>query len=377
MNKSLFLRITLYFIFFVSFITISCNSSKKSVSTDFNFKISNPLDVKFGDPYVLNNGSGTFYMYGTGGGAKDGFSVYSSKNLNDWKYENQVFFGNTPDTWSISDFWAPECYKIGDKYFLFYSANWKVNPTKEVENFHIGVAVSDKPTGPFVDIKNEPLFEPGYPILDANVFQDTDGNFYLYYSRACYKHAVKTEFSDWAKKEGLYPEIEESWVYGVALKPDFTGVIGEPVLLLRPPVKLDDKNSEWESRTVKAKEANRRWTEGSTTFKKDDTYYMTYSANHYAGEHYAVGFATANSPLGPYTKSTSNPILQKDTQDGGNVTGTGHNSILFLPNDKMYMVYHGRTTQTGDDRVVFINEMKITKDKVLIVETTSANNQKK
>lgn len=358
-------------------VTTSCiDKNKKTAELDAinEVEYKNPLDVKFGDPYILDNGDGMYYMYGTGGGAVDGFSVYSSNNLVDWNYENQVYHGNTPDSWCISAFWAPEVYKFDNKYYLFYSANWRYNPNNEDENFHIGVAISDKPTGPFKDIKNEPLFEPGYPIIDANVFKDTDGKYYLYYSRACYKHPVESEIAQWAKENDLFNEIEESWVYGVELASDFSKVIREPVLLLRPPLKMDDKNSEWESRSVTSKEINRRWTEGSFTFKHNDTYYIMYSANYYAGENYAVGYATSKSPLGPYTKSDKNPILEKNTPKGGDVTGTGHNSVLFLDSlDKMYCVYHGRTTKTGDERVVFIDEMQILEDgslKVLGPSTT-------
>lgn len=329
---------------------------------------SNPLDVAFGDPYILDNEDGTYFMYGTGGRAKDGFATYSSNNLVDWKFEGQVYDGNTESSWNLKSFWAPEVYKIDEKYYLFYSADKKDNPTNELETFSIGVAISDSPKGPFKDLKNEPLFDPGYPIIDANVFQDEDGKYYLYYSRACYKHAVKSEIADWAKKEGLYDEIEESWVYGVELAPDFKSVIGDPVLLLRPPKTIEDKNAEWESRSVTSREINRRWTEGSFTFKRHGTYYMMYSANHYAGPNYAVGYATAEHPLGPYTKAENNPVLEKNIEKGGNVTGTGHNMVLFLDGGKkMVAVYHGRTKQTGENRVVFMDEMEILPDGKLVV----------
>ena len=101
---------------------------------------------------------------------------------------------------------------------------------------------------------------------------------------------------------------------------------------------------------------------------------MTYSGNHFGGENYAVGYATAQAPLGPYTKSPTNPILQKNTDEGGDVTGTGHNSILFAPDStQMFCVYHGRTTKTGDERVVFIDRMEILPDGQLVVHgpTTS------
>lgn len=123
-----------------------------------------------------------------------------------------------------------------------------------------------------------------------------------------------------------------------------TEVIGEPVLLLRPPVKLDDTQSEWESRSVTSGEINRRWTEGPYTMKKGDTYYMMYSANYYKGKNYAVGYATAKSPLGPFVKSNDNPVLQKNVEQGGIVTGTGHNSVTWSKDGKqMYCVYHGYT----------------------------------
>ena len=146
----------------------------------------NPLPVEFGDPYVLYDGDGKYFMYGTGGGAKEGFAAYSSSDLINWKFEGQVFTGNTEKSWSIGAFWAPEVYKMNNKYYMFYSAQWRDNPTKELENFRIGVAVSEKPTGPFMDISDKPIFDPGYPIIDANVFTDDDGTHYLYYSRCCY-----------------------------------------------------------------------------------------------------------------------------------------------------------------------------------------------
>lgn len=347
-----------------------------SVATD-KATFSNPLNVQFGDPYVLYTG-GTYYMYGTGAGANKGFAAYSSKDLVNWKREGQVYFHDNQNGWSDPEaswggaYWAPEVYEVKGKFYLFYSAQWKVNPTKEVENFRIGVAVADKPTGPFIDMTNKPVFDPGYPVIDANVFFDTDGKAYLYYSRAAYKHPVESEVADWARRKGWYQEIEESWVYGVELKPDFSGVVGEPVLILRPPVSMSDKQAEWESRSVTAHEVNRRWTEGSVTFKKENTYYIMYSANYFGGQHYAVGYATAASPLGPYKKAANNPVLQKNTNKGGLVTGTGHNSITYSPDGKeMFCVYHGRTTKTGDERVVFIDRMEVKKEKITVFGPTT------
>ncbi len=330
----------------------------------------NPLPVRFGDPYVLSTDSG-YYMYGTGAGAKNGFSCYSSSDLVNWKPLGQVYFGNTGKSWGVHSFWAPEVYQVKNKYYLFYSAQWKYNPTNELENFRIGVAVSNRPEGPFTDLQDKPLFDPGYPVIDANVFFDENGRTYLYYSRCCYKHPVQSEVADYAKEKGWFNEIEESWVYGIELKPDFSGVIGTPVLLLRPPVSMADKQAEWESRSVTTKEVNRRWTEGSVTFKKDDLYYMMYSANHFGGKNYAVGYATSGSPLGPYTKAPENPVLQQNVSSGGSVTGTGHNSITYAADGEMFCVYHGRTAKTGDERVVFIDRMEVKNGKITVFGPTT------
>src|SRR5687768_2702454 len=100
---------------------LQCSSPKSTTYT-------NPLPVAFGDPYILNDGGGKYYMYGTGG-VRDGFVTYSSTDMVNWKNEGQIFQGNTDSSWGIGAFWAPEVYKMNGKYYLFYSAQWRENPT--------------------------------------------------------------------------------------------------------------------------------------------------------------------------------------------------------------------------------------------------------
>ncbi|MES2648817.1 MAG: glycoside hydrolase family 43 protein [Bacteroidota bacterium] len=370
-------QLLLIYIFFTGLHQQLLTAQNSKTTTLTRATYSNPLKVQFGDPYVLYS-RGTYYMYGTGG-ADHGFAAYSSKNLVNWKQEGQVYFHDNKNGWSDPKaswdgaYWAPEVYGVNGKFYLFYSAQWKENPSKEVENFRIGIAVAEDPLGPFIDMENRPVFDPGYPIIDANVFFDNNGKAYLYYSRAAYKHPVESEIAEWARKKGWYKEIEESWVYGVELKTDFSGVIGEPVLLLRPPVEMSDKQAEWESRSVTEQEVGRRWTEGSVTFKKDSVYYIMYSANHFGGAYYAIGYATGSSPLGPFKKAANNPVLQKNTGKGGLVSGTGHNSITYSPDGKeMFCVYHGRTAKTGDERVVFIDRMQVKNGRITISGPTTS-----
>lgn len=360
----------------VSMAILSCANKSKKENTDAvsasEAVYNNPLPVAFGDPYILKASDGKFYMYGTGG-VENGFQASVSSDLVHWENLGRIYQGNTDESWTVANFWAPEVYEIDGKYYMLFSADWKHNPTNEGENFRIGVAVSDSPAGPFMEMMDRPIFDPGYPIIDANLHFE-NGKVYLYYSRCCYKNPVESEVADWAKKQGWFDEIEESWIYGVEMKPDFSDIIGEPKLLLRPPVKMDDKQAEWESRSVTSKEVNRRWTEGSFIFKKGDTYYMMYSANYFGGKNYAVGYATSKDPLGPFEKADSNPILEKNVEKGGIVTGTGHN-MMFEHDGQMYTVYHGRTEATGDERVVFIDKMEVTPDGKLVVHGPTTEKQ--
>ncbi len=336
----------------------------------------NPLPVVAGDPYIFKAPDDTYYMYDTGEG--DGpngvmepamsFPAHMSKNLIDWTPIGLTLKRDRATSWGTDFFWAPEVYYRNGKYVMVYSAQWRNNPTHEDENFRIGVAVSDSPRGPFLDLRNEPLFDPGWPVIDADVLFDDDGRCFMYFSRCCYKHSVDTELSELVKKKGWFQTVEESWIYGIEIKPDFSGVIGEPVLVLRPSVKLDEPNTAWENVSVMTREVNRRWTEGPTAFKNNGTYFVMYSANSVFGDNYALGYATSRSPLGPYVKAANNPVARKNTDRGGEVTTTAHNCIAMSPDgSEMFCIYGARTKSTGKERVLFVNRMDVQKDGTLVV----------
>jgi len=97
-----------------------------------------------------------------------------------------------------------------------------------------------------------------------------------------------------------------------------------------------------------------------------------YSANNFGGQYYAIGYATSSSPLGPFKKADNNPVLQKNTDKGGLITGTGHNSITYSPDGKeMFCVYHARTAKTGDERVVCIDRMQAKNGHITIFGPTT------
>ncbi len=333
----------------------------------------NPLPVTIGDPYVLREPDGRRYtIYGSGGGengSPTAFAAYSSTDLVNWKPVGETYRRDPAGSWAKSAFWAPEVYRVKDHYVMVYSAQWRENPTNELENFRIGAAVADRPEGPFRDLRNRPIFDPGYPIIDADVLFDDNGRMFLFYSRCCYKHPVESDLANWAKGKGWYQRIEESWIYGVELKPDFSGVIGEPRVMLRPPESFADFNAAWENRSALSHAVNRRWTEGPCAFKHAGRYYLMYSADSVDGPEYALGYATATSPLGPYTKAANNPVAQKNTGLGGDVTTTAHNCVTLSPDGRqMYCLYGARTAKTGRERVLFLNRMSIAQDGILTVE---------
>ncbi len=146
--KHTFFTLTL---FLLALLSTSCGNKKVAYQ--------NPLPMAFGDPFLLKASDGKYYMYGTGG-VSNGFKVYSSDDLVTWTDEGPIYQGGTSDSWATDCFWAPEVYERDGKYYLWFSANWKENPTKEQENFRIGVAVADKPTGPFKELFNQPVFDP-------------------------------------------------------------------------------------------------------------------------------------------------------------------------------------------------------------------------
>jgi len=73
--------------------------------------------------------------------------------------------------------WAPDCILRNGKYYFYFPATVKASVGR---GFGIGVAISDKPQGPFVP-QPEPLKDVHG--IDPNVFIDNDGQAYIYYAQ--------------------------------------------------------------------------------------------------------------------------------------------------------------------------------------------------
>jgi hypothetical protein len=109
------------------------------------------------------------------------YHVFSSENLTDWKDHGMIVSQNKVAWVDSSSYsmWAPDCIERNGKYYFYFPANKTVADANGRKGFGIGVAIADKPEGPYV-----PLQEPikGVNGIDPNVFIDKDGQAYLFWS---------------------------------------------------------------------------------------------------------------------------------------------------------------------------------------------------
>jgi len=268
--------------------------------------VSNPRPVKdIGDPHIIREDD-EYFAFATGGPI--GFNVWRSGDLVTFTKEKAM----KKAAWVSGDYWAPEVYKVGEKYVMFFTGRWK-----ETGTLRVGVAMSDAPQGPYEDAIGGPLFDPGYAVIDGTLVYGSDGTPYMIYSRDCSENVV-----------GSY---HESHLYGIELAPDLLSAKGEGVLLTTP-------DHEWELQS-----GDYHWNEGPFVLTHGGKYYLYYSANGYYQKEYAVGVAVADHPLGPYTKQENNPILSYIEKDGEVlVSGPGHNSFFAVGNE-LFTSYHTHT----------------------------------
>jgi beta-xylosidase len=263
----------------------------------------NPLPVDLADPHVIRS-NGTYYLYATSA-PSEGFLYWTSDDLVSWK-PGGFAFRKSSNSWGRDHFWAPCVLEHRGAFYLFYNAVGPVGPGRT--SHRICVAKSDSPSGPFVDVRT-PLFDIGQAVIDAHAFVDRDGSAWLYYSLDISENPV-------------------SEVFVVPLSSDLLSVTGTPTPCIRP-------SQPWEGR---------QWNEAPFVWRVNDTYVMTYSGRGFFDPLYAVGYATAPSPQGPWTKAANNPILRR-TDD---VAGPGHNCVTTSPDGReTFVVYHTHKSLKG------------------------------
>lgn len=276
----------------------------------------------FADPTIKKFGD-TFYLYATTDGIKLGSgqpTVWISKDFKNW-YNKEMEI-DLPE--GLTNCWAPDVVTHNGRYY-YYMGNCQFG-------CNIYGYQSESPVGPWTPIKNgEPVIPVGtgkenLPALDAQFFTDDNGELYSHFGTWC------TSFGGvgWAKIDTVD--------MGTIIESGFIPIAQLP----------------------KAFEA-------FYMIKRNGKYFLMYSSGDCKIETYAVHYAWADSPIGPFHYGQNNPILS--TNADASVDGPGHHSIMKVGDD-YYMVYHrhdnphssgGLFRQVCADKMFFLNDTTIAK----------------
>lgn len=261
----------------------------------------------------------TYWVYPTYSAPYDEqlyFDAFSSTDLVHWtRHERVLEAASVP--WARRAMWAPAVVRRGGKYYFFFAAN---DIQKDGEIGGIGVAVADRPDGPFKDLLGKPLverFHNGAQPIDQFVFRDTNGADYLIYGG--WRHCNLAR-----------------------LRPDFTGLLPLP------------DGSFFQEITPAG------YVEGPFMFVRNGKYYFMWSEGGWTGPDYSVAYAIGDSVHGPFTRIGK--ILE---QDPDVATGAGHHSVLHDERtDRYYIVYHRRPLgeTAANHRVVCLESMEFEAD---------------
>jgi beta-xylosidase len=244
------------------------------------------------------------------------FNAFSSPDLIHWtKHPHVLDVSSVP--WAAYAVWAPSVIEAGGRYYMFFGAN---DIQSDQEHGGIGVAVSDKPGGPFKDALGKPLvdaFHNGAQPIDPFVFRDTDGQVYLYYGG--WRHCNVVRLSKDMRRVLPYPD-----------------------------------GSTWKEITPPG------YVEGSFVIKRRGVYYLMWSEGEWTGSDYRVAYATGPSAIGPF--KPRGIILQEDLRVA---RGAGHHSVVNVPGtDRWYIAYHRRPIgdNLGEHRELSIERMNFNPD---------------
>ncbi|MBQ8545035.1 MAG: glycoside hydrolase family 43 protein [Alistipes sp.] len=273
----------------------------------------NPIaEGDYADPEGVVFGK-TYWIYPTWSDRYENqlhFDCFSSKDLVKWTKHERII-DKSAISWLRMALWAPAAVEKDGKYYLFFGGN----DVHQGEIGGIGVAVADKPQGPYKDLLGKPLINDivnGAQPIDQFVFKDKDGTYYMYYGGWGHCNIVK-------------------------MADDFKSIVPFP------------DGDMYKEVTPKG------YVEGPFMFIRDGKYYFMWSEGGWGGPHYRVAYAIADSPFGPFERK--GVILQQDPEVA---TGAGHHSVMHNPkSDKYYIVYHRRPLGSNkrDNRVTCIDEM--------------------
>lgn len=249
--------------------------------------------------------------------AMQDYHVFSMDKANGPVTDHGVALHLEQVPWASKQLWAPDAACKDGRYYLYF-------PAKDVQGiFKIGVAVSDRPYGPF---KAQPAPIAGTYSIDPAVFTDEDGETYLYFGGIWggqlqhYRHnEYDAAYAEPAPhRSALGPRVAR-------LQPNMLE-LAEPV---REIVITDEQGV-----PLLAGDHDRRFFEASWVHKYQGRYYFSYST----GNTHYLCYAIGDSPYGPFTYAGR--LLEP-------VVGwTTHHSIVEFQ-QQWYLFYHDSSLSKG------------------------------
>jgi hypothetical protein len=220
--------------------------------------------------------------------------------------------------WASEKMWAPDAAEKGGKYYLYF-------PVKDKQSiFRVGVAVGDKPEGPF---KAQPEAIKGSFSMDPAVFKDDDGKYYMYFGGLWGGQLQHWKTGKWDPADDSQPPDDQP-----ALLPKIARMADSMTEFAETPkdVKILDANG----KLLLSKDHDRRFFEASWVHKYKGNYYFSYST----GDSHYIAYAMGKSPYGPFTYKgiILMPVLG----------WTNHHSIVEV-GGKWYLFYHDTQRSNG------------------------------
>jgi len=230
-------------------------------------------DIRIRDPFILTDKArGCYYMYGTTdlvpGSLRAGatFSVYRTEDLEHFDEGRVVFDAKAAGFPATEDLWAPEVHVLNGRYYLLGSAKGEGLCRATY------IFVSDSPEGPFTPVSTTPPTPTDWESLDGTLFVE-DGTPYMVF---CH---------EWV-------QIGDGEICAVALSPDLSRSVGEPITLFR----ATDHPS---VTSVQIPEHEGYVTDGPFLFRDGKGLRMIWSS--FSDGRYAVLEASADTLRGPWT----------------------------------------------------------------------------
>lgn len=245
------------------------------------------------------------------------YHVFSMDDVNGEVTDHGVVLDVKDIPWSGRQLWAPDVARKNGKYYLYF-------PLKDKNDiFRIGVAVSDKPEGPFVP-QPDPI--KGSHSIDPAVLEDNDGNYYMYFG-GLWGGQLQRYRNNKAIECGQEPADSEPALSAkvVKLADNMLEFAEEPKNAV-----ILDENGE----PLKAGDHERRYFEGPWMHKYEGKYYLSYST----GNTHKLCYAVGDNPYGPFTYKgvILTPV----------VGWTTHHSICEVKG-KWYLFYHDSVPSGG------------------------------